>query len=137
MLNTNIVKPKLLRQLFEVGSSYSGELLSLSKIATQLTDAGNVTTLASYLNLLQQCELLGGLQKFALANTRKYNSVPKFQVFNNALRNVYADVELGDVVENPREWGRFVESAIGAYLIIQFTSCDYTLYYWREKDNEV
>ncbi len=137
LLNTNIVKPQLLRQLFEIGSSYSGELLSLTKIASQLTDAGNVTTLASYLNLLQQCELLGGLQKFAFANTRKYNSVPKFQVFNNALRNVYADVEFGDVVENPREWGRFEESAVGAYLISQSTSYDYTLYYWREKDNEV
>ena len=50
---------------------------------------------------------------------------------------MYADVELGDVVENPREWGRFVESAIGAYLISQSTLCNYTLYYWREKDNEV
>ena len=43
-------EPQLLRQLFELGSSYSGELLSLTKVAAQLQDVGNVTTLASYLH---------------------------------------------------------------------------------------
>lgn len=91
LMDTRIMKPQLLRQLFEIGSSYSGELLSLTKVAAQLQDAGNVTTLAGYLHLLDECGLLCGLQKYAEDEARKYNSVPKFQVHNSALRNVYAD----------------------------------------------
>lgn len=90
-MDTRIMKPQLLRQLFEICSSYSGELLSLTKVAAQLQDAGNVTTLAGYLHLLDECGLLCGLQKYAEDEARKYNSVPKFQVHNSALRNVYAD----------------------------------------------
>lgn len=137
LMDTKIMKPQLLRQLFEIGSSYSGELLSLTKVAAQLQDVGNVTTLAGYLHLLDECGLLCGLQKYAEDNARKYNSVPKFQVYNNALRNVYADEDYSDVIENPKSWGRYVESAIGAYLVSQAQILDYKVYYWREKGDEV
>ena len=116
LMDTKIMKPQLLRQLFELGSSYSGELLSLTKIAAQLQDTGNVTTLAGYLHLLDECGLLCGLQKFAEDDARKYNSVPKFQVHNNALRNVYVDDDFSEVIEDPKLWGRYIESAIGALL---------------------
>ena len=49
ILTTNIYKPALMKQLFELGCSYSSELLSLTKILGQLQDAGNVTTLSCYL----------------------------------------------------------------------------------------
>ena len=137
LMDTKIMKPKLLRQLFEIGSSYSGELLSLTKVAAQLQDAGNVTTLAGYLHLLDECGLVCGLQKYAEDDARKYNSVPKFQVHNNALRNVYTDEEYSEVLENPQSWGRYMESAIGAYLVSQAQICDYKVYYWREKKDEV
>lgn len=137
LMNTQILKPQLLRQLFEIGSSYSGELLSLTKIAAQLQDAGNVTTLAGYLHLLDECNLLCGLQKYAEDNARKYNSVPKFQVYNNALRNVYSDENYTQAAENPKSWGRYVESAIGAYLINQAANNDFKVFYWRDKNDEV
>jgi hypothetical protein len=137
LLNSSIMKPQLMRQLFELGCSYSGEELSLTKISAQLQDAGNVTTLAGYLHLLDECELLCGLQKYAKDNARKYNSVPKFQVYNSALRNVYIDADFEEVVTNPTVWGRYVESAIGAYILSQAQICNYKVYYWREKDNEV
>ena len=137
LMDTKIMKPQLLRQLFEIGSDYSGELLSLTKIAAQLQDAGNVTTLAGYLHLLDECGLLCGLQKYAEDDARKYNSVPKFQVHNNALRTVYADEEFSEVIETPQIWGRYVESAIGAYLVSQSQICDYKVYYWRDKADEV
>ncbi len=137
LMDTKIMKPQLLRQLFEIGSDYSGELLSLTKVAAQLQDAGNVTTLAGYLHLLDECGLLCGLQKYAEDDARKYNSVPKFQVHNNALRNVYADEDFTEMMENPQIWGRYVESAIGAYLVSQAQICDYKVYYWRNKSDEV
>ncbi|WP_065220365.1 MULTISPECIES: ATP-binding protein [Butyricimonas] len=137
LMDTKIMKPQLLRQLFELGSSYSGELLSLTKIAAQLQDTGNVTTLAGYLHLLDECGLLCGLQKFAEDDARKYNSVPKFQVHNNALRNVYVDDDFSEVIEDPKLWGRYIESAIGAYLVSQAQMNDYKVYYWRDHKDEV
>lgn len=137
LMDTKIMKPQLLRQLFEIGSSYSGELLSLTKVAAQLQDAGNVTTLAGYLHLLDECGLLCGLQKYAEDDARKYNSVPKFQVYNNALRNAYADEDFNEVIENPQTWGRYMESAVGAYLVSQAQIYDYKVYYWRNKSDEL
>ncbi|MCC8071216.1 MAG: ATP-binding protein [Bacteroidales bacterium] len=137
LLNTKIIKPQLLRQLFELGSSYSGQELSLTKVVGLLQDRGNVSTLAEYLQTLHECELLCGLQKFAMDKARKYNSVPKFQVHNSALRSVYSDYTLPQALENPKEWGRFVESAIGAYLVSQAAICDFDVYYWRERNDEV
>lgn len=137
LLDTKVLKPQLLRQLFELGSSYSGELLSLTKIAAQLQDAGNVTTLAGYLHLLDECGLLCGLQKYAEDNARKYNSIPKFQVYNSALRNVYADENYSEAIESPKAWGRLVESAVGAYIVSQSQSLDYKVFYWRENNDEV
>lgn len=137
LMNTNILKPLLLRQLFEIGSNYSGELLSLTKVAAQMQDAGNVTTLAGYLHLLDECNLLCGLQKYAEDNARKYNSIPKFQVYNSALRNVYADEDFIDAIQDPKVWGRYVESAIGAYLVSQAQIIGYKVFYWRDKNDEV
>ena len=137
LMDTKVMKPQLLRQLFELGCSYSGELLSLTKVAAQLQDVGNVTTLAGYLHLLNECGLLCGLQKYAEDEARKYSSVPKFQVHDNALRNVYADEGYSDVIEDAGLWGRYVESAVGAYLVSQASIHDYKVYYWRNNKDEV
>jgi hypothetical protein len=137
LLNTKIMRPQLLRQLFELGSSYSGELLSLNKVAAQLQDSGNVTTIAGYLHLLDESGLLCGLQKYAADNARKYNSVPKFQVYNNALRSVYTAEDFEEAVQDPKIWGRYVESAIGAHLVNQAAAADCHVYYWRNRDDEV
>lgn len=137
LMDTRVLKPQLLRQLFEIGSSCSGELLSLTKVAAQLQDAGNVTTLAGYLHLLDECGLLCGLHKYAADNSRKYNSIPKFQVHNNALRNAWSELNYSEAVENPKEWGRMAESAVGAYLVSQAQIADYKVYYWRENNDEV
>lgn len=102
-----------------------------------MQDAGNVTTLALYLHLLDECGLLCGLQKYAEDTARKYNSIPKFQVHNSALRNVYANESLEEVITNPKLWGRYMESAVGAYLVSQSQICDYKVYYWRDSKDEV
>lgn len=137
LMTSTIYKPALLRQLFELGCNYSGELLSLNKMLGQLQDSGNVTTLAGYLHLLDQCGLLVGLQKYANDSARKYASIPKYQVYNNALHTLYAGSSLEAERINPKRWGRWVESAIGAYLINHAEAIGYQMYYWREKTEEV
>lgn len=137
LATTNIYKPALLKHLFELGCAYSGELLSLTKMMGQLQDKGNVTTLANYLQVLDECHLLAGLQKFSGDTARRYASVPKYQVYNNALMNVYATSSFKEQRLDLEKWGRLVESAVGAHLVNYADKLDYKVYYWREKNNEV
>jgi predicted AAA+ superfamily ATPase len=45
LMLTRVVKPALMKRLFELGCLYSGQILSFTKILGQLSDAGNTTTL--------------------------------------------------------------------------------------------
>lgn len=137
IMTTNIYKPVLMKRTFELGCSYSGELLSLTKMIGQLQDAGNVTTVAGYIDILSQCALLCGLQKYANDDSRKYNSIPKFQVFNNALLTTYKGHTFLQDRQDTDIWGRCVESAVGAYLVSQTEELEYKVFYWREKNDEV
>lgn len=137
LLTTTIYKPAVLRQLFELGCGYSGELLSFNKMLGQLTDAGNVTTLASYLQLLDEAELLCGLKKYANDNARKYSSIPKYQIYNPALMSVFQGRGFAQERTTPDRWGRWVESAVGAYLVGHAADWDYKVYYWRDTPYEV
>ena len=134
---SNVYKPALLQQIFELGCSYSAQLLSLTKLMGQLQDAGNVTTIAAYLQLLKEANLLAGLQKFANDEARKRQSIPKLQVFNNALHNAYSRTSFRQALLDPQAWGRQVESAVGAYLLSQAELDDMSVWYWRDRDNEV
>ena len=78
-------KPALLKQLFTLGSSYSGQILALGKVKGQLDGAGNETTLAGYLDLLGNAGLLTGLHKYHRGVARQRASPPKFNVLNTAL----------------------------------------------------
>lgn len=144
IMTSNIYKPALMKQLFEVGCGYSAEILSLTKVMGQLQDAGNVTTLAGYLEILDECALLTGLQKYANDDARKRGSVPKYQVYNNALLTAYRGRDFVTDRTDTRAWGRWVESAVGAHLLSMADEQDYKVYYWREpirnkdeKDKEV
>jgi len=137
LMLTRVDKPALLKRLFELGCLYSGQILSYTKITGQLQDAGNTTTLANYLNLLSECGLLGGLNKYAGNIIRKRGSSPKFQVYNNALITSQSNETYDKAKLNPRLWGRLTESSIGTHLINHSVSERYNLYYWRESNYEV
>lgn len=137
LMLTRIDKPSLLKNLFELGCSYSGQILSLTKMQGQLHDAGNTTTLSHYLGLLETSGLLGGLEKYSSTIIRKRASSPKFQVFNTALLSAQENTTFKEIRSNTTAWGRIVESAIGSHLINQSINGNYSLYYWRERDFEV
>ncbi len=137
LMLTRVNKPALLKRLFELGSLYSGQVLSYTKIIGQLQDAGNTTTLANYLKLLSDCGLLGRLDKYAGDIIRKRGSSPKFQVYNNALITSQANDAYEKAIINPELWGRLVESSVGTHLINNSIPERYNLYYWREGNHEV
>ena len=137
LLTKMIYKPVLMRQLFDLGCIYSGKELSLNKMLGQLQDVGNVTTLANYLNILDESRLLCGLYKYANDTARKYNSVPKLMVYNTALLSAQSGMIFEKTFSEPALWGRWVESSVGAYLLNQADEIGCKLYYWRERNDEV
>jgi uncharacterized protein len=137
LMLTRVDKPALMKRLFEIGSQYSGQILSFTKIQGQLHDAGNTTTLSHYLNLLDTAGLLGGIEKYAADIIRKRSSSPKFQVHNNALLSAQKNEYFAEITQKPTEWGRIIESALGAHLINHSISQNYSVYYWRERNYEV
>ena len=137
LMDTPISKPALLKQTFELGAAYSGNLLSLNKMLGSLQDAGNTSTLAGYVNLLNESGLLCGLQKYSVDLSRRRASIPKFQVYNNALKMVYNSLSFKQAILDRKAWGHIFESGIGAYLVSQSFIHRFNVYYWRERNDEV
>lgn len=137
LMDTRISKPSLLRQTFELGSAYSGEILSLNKMLGALQDAGNTSTLSAYLNLLGDSGLLCGLQKYSVDMARRRASIPKLQVYNNSLKTVYSSRGFEQAILDRKSWGRIFESGIGAYLVSQAFEHRFEVFYWRDGSDEV
>lgn len=137
LMDTPVGKPALLKQTFELGAAYSGEIMSLNKMLGSLHDAGNTTTLAGYINLLNESGLLCGLQKYSIDQARRKASIPKLQVYNNALKMIYNGLTFDEAIANRKDWGHIFESGIGAYLISQAFVRHFEVFYWREQNDEV
>jgi uncharacterized protein len=143
LLMSPVQKPALLRRVFDLACRYSGQALSYQKMMGQLSDAGNTTTLAHYLHLLEGAGMVCGLQKYAGQAVRQRASSPKLQVFNTALMGAIAATEgfgFARLHATPELWGRVTESAVGAELLarhLEHSSTQPLIYYWREGSSEV
>jgi uncharacterized protein len=143
LLMSPVQKPALLRRVFDLACRYSGQELSYQKMMGQLSDAGNTTTLAHYLHLLEGAGMVCGLQKYAGQAVRQRASSPKLQVFNTALMGAIAATEgfgHARLRATPELWGRVTESAVGAELLarhLEHSSTQPLIYYWREGSSEV
>lgn len=137
LMDTPIGKPALLRQTFELAAAYSGELLSLNKMLGSLQDAGNTATLSGYMNLLNESCLMCGLQKFSIDTARRKASIPKLQVYNNALKMVYSPLTFEQAITDRKAWGRIFESGIGAYIVSKAFTHRFEVFYWKERNCDV
>ena len=137
LLLSRVDKPVLLRRLFEMGCSYSGQILSYRKIAGQLEEKGNITTLAHYLDLLTGTGTLAGLQKYTGSVVASRRSIPKIQVFNTALITAQSGMTWQEVFEDKQLLGRLTESAVGAHLLNSTVGGECELFYWRDNNREV
>lgn len=137
LMLTRVHKPALLKRLFELGCLYSGQVLSFTKMIGQLQDVGNTTTLSHYLDLLHTAGLLAGIEKYSGSIIKKRSSSPKFQVHNTSFISSHRSETLGEILEQPTEWGRIVESAVGAHLLNSSLTSGFILHYWRDGNNEV
>lgn len=133
LLLTRVDKPALLRQLFRLACDYSGQIVSYQKMVGQLQDAGNTTTLAHYLQLLEGAGLVAGLQKFSGSRVRQRGSSPKLLVLNTALMSALSGLAVDEARMDRNVWGRLVGSAVGAHLV----NAGVEVFYWRERGLEV
>lgn len=136
LLMTRVDKPALLRRLFSHGCEHSGQILAYSKMLGQLQDAGNTVTLAHYLELLANADLVVGLQKYAGQRFRQRASSPKLNVLNTALMSASSTYSFEQARADRSYWGRLVESAVGAHLY-NTAAPPCRLHYWRESPHEV
>jgi hypothetical protein len=137
LLMTRIDKPALLRRLFELGCSYSGQILSYQKMLGQLQDAGNTTTLAHYLRLLAGAGLVTGLSKYSGQKVRQRASSPKLLACNTALMSAMSHLSYDEARRNSEYWGRIIETAVGATLVNGVMGRDIHVYYWAAGNLEV
>jgi len=103
----------------------------------QLLDAGNTTTLSHYLDLLDTAGLLAGIEKYSPNEIRIRSSSPKFQVHNTALISAQRNEIFAEITKQPEEWGRMVESAVGAHLLNHSLTQHFKLHYWRHRNDEI
>lgn len=132
-----ITKPTLLRHLFALAATFPAQILSYNKMLGQLQDAGNTTTLAHYLRLLETAFLVSGLELFSRGAVRKRGSSPKLLLWNNALVNALSNRSFNESIADTSWWGRLVENAVGAHLVNNLHPVDYSITYWRHGDREV
>jgi predicted AAA+ superfamily ATPase len=137
LLLTRVDKPALLRRLFRLACDFSGQAVSYQKMLGQLQDAGNTTTLAHYLDLLEGAGMIVGLPKYSGGRVRQRGSSPKLQVMNNALMTATSDLTLDEARKERDYWGRLVESAAGAHLVNGARGTGIQVFYWRERSREV
>lgn len=137
LLLAPISKPVLLRQTFGLAVSYPAQIMSYQKMVGSLQDAGNTTTIASYIQLLSKAFFLTALERFSGAKLRQKGSIPKILVFDNGLVSAMAGKAFKDVVKDTMLWGRLVENAVGAQLYFLSQTMGAELFYWRDRDDEV
>jgi uncharacterized protein len=114
-----------------------GPNMSYTKMLGQLQDSGNTTTLSHYLELLNTGGLLAGIENYSSSVIRKRSSSPKFQVHNTALISAQRNETFKDISIKPDQWGRMVESSIGAHLINHSLTEGFILHYWRHRSDEM
>ena len=132
-----VAKPTLLRHLFALAARFPAQLLSYNKMLGQLTGAGNTTTLAHYLRLLESGFLVSGLERYSAGQARSRGSSPKLILWNNALVSALNQKTFDQARADLAWWGRVVENAVGAHLVNHLQTVSHEVSYWRHRNDEV
>lgn len=133
LLMTRVDKPALLRRVFALACEYAGQELSYDKFVGQLQDAGNTTTVAHYLDLLDGAGLVRPLQKHSGSAVRRRRSTPKLAPYTTAMVTAFGDRTIEQARHDEAWWGRLVEVAVGARLIADAMVGQHDVGYWRQR----
>lgn len=137
LLLSPVTKPALLRQAFFLATSYPAQAISYQKMLGTLQDAGNTTTIASYLQLLSKAFLLAPLERWSGAKIRQRGSIPKLITLDNGIINAMSNSSFKNTVKDKIFWGRLVENAVGTQLYFIASKTGGELFYFQDRDKEV
>lgn len=137
LLVSAVAKPALLRQAFGLAIAHPAEILSYQKMLGTLQDAGNTTTIASYLRLLSYAYLVNPLERFSGSRVKQRGSTPKFVVLDNALVTSMLELDFKTARRDTALWGRLTENAVAAQLYWYAQETGGELFYWRDRQDEV
>lgn len=129
--------PSLLRHLFAFAAAFPAQHVSYNKMLGQLQDAGNTTTLAHYLKLLETAFLVSGLELYSAGHGRRRGSSPKLILWNSALIHALSPLTFAEARREGAWWGRVVENAVGAHLLNHLPEPVWQVTYWRDGNQEV
>ena len=133
MLLTEVVrKPAMLRQVFAVAASHPAQILSLQKLQGALSESGSLSTVAHYLQLLEEACLVAAVTKYSRHVVRQRAAPPKLVILNNALFAAGGGSPPTPKTD-PERWGRWVENAC----IALAWNAGQQIWYWREEPHEV
>jgi uncharacterized protein len=130
-------KPSLLRHLFAFAAAFPAQFVSYNKMLGQLQDAGNTTTLAHYLKLLETAFLVSGLELYSAGRGTHRGSSPKLVLRNSALIHALSRLSFAEARGDGAWWGRVVENAVGAHLLNYLPDPIWSVTYWRDGQKEV
>lgn len=137
LLLSPITKPALLRQTFGLVVNFPAQIVSYQKMLGSLQDAGNTTTVASYLQLLSKAFLVAPLEKWSGTKIKQKGSTPKVIILDNGIISSMHCSVFKASRHDKTFWGRLVENVIGAQLYFIANNLGGELFYWRERNNEV
>ncbi|MCD4780539.1 MAG: ATP-binding protein [Candidatus Omnitrophica bacterium] len=137
ILLTPITKPVLLRQTFGMAVTHPAHIISYQKMLGTLQDAGNTTTIASYLHLFSKAFLLLPLERWSGSKIRQRGSIPKMMIFDNGLVTAMLGIRFREMRKDTIQWGHLIENIVGAHLYFWAEKNGGQLFYWRERQNEV
>jgi uncharacterized protein len=127
-----VTKPALLRQALALSLSYPAQEVSLRKLLGGLEQGGSVTTVKSYLELLEGAFLIRLIYKYSTRPLSTRTSSPKLLPLCPALISCYTTPTR--IVSDATWRGRVFESTIGAKLSNIFRE---NFWYWRQGNHEV
>jgi len=120
-----------------LAASHPAQIISYQKMLGTLTDAGNVTTIASYLKLLSSAFLVLPLERYSGTAIKQRGSTPKIILLDNALISAMNNLTLADTTKDTAWRGRLTENAVGARIWATIEKFGGELFYWRERNKEV
>ena len=130
-----IRNPALFRQVFEIASIYSAQEMSLTKMQG-VVNSGSVPTVGSYLDIMDKTMLAKPMHKYESSAVGQKNSIPKLQVYNNAFKNRFGTYTFDQARLDLTQWGRQVESAVGAHIANKSVIDGFDLLYWRNAEKK-
>jgi len=110
-----IRKSALFRRTLELALHYPAQCVSYQNLIGRLQEAGNVSTVQNYLQILEATFMLKLVPKFTGSAVRKKSSSPKIMPLAPALLHVFKSPT--EFETNPAWRGWLIEAAVGTALL--------------------